>query len=86
MDYVFSSFKKTLISTNFHLNDKRMQKIEKFQFFAEKSIFSSDVHKKNSSKIPIKKADFLPFLTNFFYEHHSKKSIFRQKIEIFQFF
>ena len=63
---VFTSFKKILISTIFRLIDKNIKKIEIFQFFAEKSIFSSDVHKKSSSKIAIKKVDFLPFLTNFF--------------------
>ena len=63
---VFTNFKKTFISTIFPLVDKNIKKIENFQFFAEKSIFSSDVHKKNSSKIAIKKVDFLPFLTNFF--------------------
>ena len=63
---VFTRFKKTLISTIFRLTDKNIKKIENFQFFAEKSIFSSDVHKKNSSKIAIKKVDFLPLFTNFF--------------------
>ena len=41
---VFTNFKKTLISTIFRLIDKNVKKIENFQFFAEKSIFSSDFH------------------------------------------
>ena len=47
---VFTRFKKTFISTIFRLTDKNIKKIEKFQFFVEKSIFSSDVHKKIRQK------------------------------------
>ena len=59
--YVFTNFKKTLISTIFRLIDKNIKKIENFHFLAGKSIFSSVVHKKNSSKIAIKKVDFYHF-------------------------